>query len=46
MKIAWRPDATNILHKFDGAPLDRTFAEARIRREPLAEVTQDPRAHL
>ena len=28
------------LHKFGGAPLDRAYAETRIQREPLAEVTQ------
>jgi hypothetical protein len=28
------------LKKFDGSPLDRAYAETRIQREPLAEVTQ------
>src|SRR3972149_1681622 len=28
------------LQKFDGKPLNRTYAETRIQREPLAEVTQ------
>ncbi|MEQ1890113.1 MAG: DUF3604 domain-containing protein [Alphaproteobacteria bacterium] len=28
------------LHKWDGSPLDRAYAETRIKREPLAEVTQ------
>ena len=28
------------LRKFDGKPLNRTYAETRIQREPLAEVTQ------
>ena len=29
------------LQKFDGSPLDRAYAETRIQREPLAEVTQN-----
>ena len=28
------------LKKYDGSPLDRAWAETRIQREPLAEVTQ------